>query len=177
MGAFWSHGFERTTLAELERVTGVDRSTLYNSFDGKAGLYLESALAYVEAVEAELLAPLYAGPAGLDDIAEFLNQLAARLQAGRDPAGCLIVNDLAAPLPNQRAATRYLTALSGGFRAALARAVHSGELAESTVDARCRVLVAAVLGALVTHRHDAPDPRAATAALAALRAMIETWRQ
>jgi AcrR family transcriptional regulator len=43
--AFWAKGFEATTLSDLEAATGVDRSSIYNSFGGKEGLYRSAAAA------------------------------------------------------------------------------------------------------------------------------------
>ncbi len=39
VGVFWRYGYEATSLAELEQELGINRSTLYNSFDGKEGLF------------------------------------------------------------------------------------------------------------------------------------------
>ncbi|MCP4960035.1 MAG: TetR/AcrR family transcriptional regulator, partial [Actinomycetia bacterium] len=61
IGAFFRSGFEATTLADLEHATGVDRSTLYNSFGGKQGLYELATTAYLERAETSLFEPLANG--------------------------------------------------------------------------------------------------------------------
>ena len=95
MRMFWSKGFSSTTLNDLEHATGVDRSTLYNSFDGKDGLYRSAAAAYVDGVEQELFASLFVGTGGIADVVEFIDRLDDVFRSGARPRGCLIINDLA----------------------------------------------------------------------------------
>ena len=40
MGVFWENGYDQTTTSDLERATGVQRGSLYNTFGDKRGLYL-----------------------------------------------------------------------------------------------------------------------------------------
>ena len=86
---FWEKGFAATTLSDLEAATGVDRSTLYNSFDGKTGIYRAATDAYVDGAEETMFEPLYMGANGLADVVEFLDRLHANLGSGSNPRGCL----------------------------------------------------------------------------------------
>lgn len=86
--AFWVKGVEATTLSDLEAATGVDRSSIYNSFGGKEGLCRSATSAYVESAEEVLFEPLYKGTAGIADLIEFLDRIAANLGAGTNPQGC-----------------------------------------------------------------------------------------
>jgi AcrR family transcriptional regulator len=124
--AFWSHGYAATTLDELERATGVDRSTIYNSSGGRRGLYDRAAMAYLGRGEDQLLSPLTAGDAGLDDIVEFLDRLQANLVDESTPPGCLIINDITTPT-NLEITDRYLTTLRRGFSDAIDRSNHTDE--------------------------------------------------
>lgn len=47
MLVFWQRGFANTSLQELERATGVNKSGLYAEFDGKDDLYLSSLRHYI----------------------------------------------------------------------------------------------------------------------------------
>ena len=74
--AFWAKGFEATTLSDLESATGLDRSSIYNSFGGKDGLYRSAASAYVDGAEDLLFEPLFKGKDGVTDIIEFFEMVA-----------------------------------------------------------------------------------------------------
>ncbi|MGI9614622.1 MAG: TetR/AcrR family transcriptional regulator [Acidimicrobiales bacterium] len=143
IGAFFRKGFEATTLADLEAATGVDRSTLYNSFGGKTGLYESATDTYLSLAEAGLFAPLLVGTSdGYADIGDFLTNLRTGLTSADAIPGCLIVNDMAAGA-DPVAAARYRTMLENGLLAALAR---TGELDDEQRSHRAGLLATAVVG-------------------------------
>jgi AcrR family transcriptional regulator len=152
IGAFFRSGYEATTLAELEEATGVDRSTLYNSFGGKQGLYELATSAYLDRAQISLFEPLTDGTAdGYGDILEFLRRLRSGLTSTEAIPGCLIVNDMAAGSAPDVAA-RYRKHLEAGLVAALLRAGHPAPEAEAGV------LTTAVLGVnLVSKMTGDPD--------------------
>lgn len=150
--AFWEKGFEATTLGDLEIATGLDRSSIYNSFGGKEGLYRSAAAAYVDGAEDLLFKPLHQGTEGIADIIEFLDRLSANLGAAPNPPGCLIVNDMSAAV-DRDATSRYLTRLEEGLRSALARSAEAGEIRADMNAQRCQLLTAAILGVNITHRN------------------------
>jgi AcrR family transcriptional regulator len=67
---FWKHGFAATSLQELERATGVNKSGLYSEFSGKEELFLESLRFYLDRLPS--LAFLTAEPLGWHNIEQFL---------------------------------------------------------------------------------------------------------
>ncbi len=125
---FWRRGYA-APLRTLEEATGVDRSTIYNSFGGKRGLYERAAQRYVDRVEQALFALLEEG-AGVD---AFLDRLAAQLGDPAAPAGCLIVNELATGSASSAASTRYLDALEAGLARALGRSALAAVFASAVV--------------------------------------------
>jgi TetR/AcrR family transcriptional repressor of nem operon len=171
--AFWAKGFEATTLSDLEAATGVDRSSIYNSFGGKEGLYRSAAAAYVDGAEEVLFEPLHKGAAGIGDLIEFLDRLAANLGAGTNPQGCLIVNDMAATVDHP-STDRYLRRLEDGLSAALERASESGETDAVMNTQRCQLLTAAILGVNITHRNDGSGIRAHNL-INGLRSEVNSW--
>ena len=171
--AFWDKGFEATTLSDLEAATGADRSSIYNSFGGKAGLYRSAAAAYVDGAEEVLFEPLCKGTGGVADIVAFFDRLAENLGAGANPAGCLIVNDMAAAVDHE-STNRYLTRLEDGFRAALERASESAETNQDLNGQRRQVLTAATLGINIAHRNDPSGTRARNL-VSALSAEVSSW--
>ena len=140
IGAFFRSGFDATTLKDLEQATGVDRSTLYNSFGGKQGLYELATTAYLDRAEIGLFTPLSSGTDdGYADILAFLGRLRSGLGSPSATPGCLIVNDMATGSAPD-AAARYRARLEAGLIAALTRAQHP------TPEHGAATLAAAVLG-------------------------------
>ena len=161
VGAFWRRGYEATSLADLEQATGLSRSSLYQAFDSKHGLFTAALeryrLTYIDPVLAAMEAP----GAGAAELHAYFTLLATTLR--RDPGlaarGCLIVNAMtergghdpavrAAGLAyQQRVAAAITNALRGAARTDTQRA---------TITSRARLLSAALIGALVTAHLD-PD--------------------
>jgi AcrR family transcriptional regulator len=79
---FWRHGFADTSIQELERATGVNKSGLYAEFDGKDDLFLESLRYYLD--EQDRRGVLTATPLGWRNIERFL----------RLAQGCFCVNTM-----------------------------------------------------------------------------------
>lgn len=170
--AFWSKGFNATTLTDLEDATGVDRSSLYKSFGGKNGLYESAAAAYLAVADEQLFHPLHHGTDGIIDILEFIDILSNSYRSD-SPKGCFIVNDMAT-VANFDPTQRYLERLEGGFRAALERASTKGQIDTQTVEQRRQFLTAAFIGINLVHRH-ATDPTAAYTLIDGVRAEVNSW--
>lgn len=171
--AFWANGFEDTTLAQLEKSTGVDRSTLYNSFDGKAGLYRHAASAYVDLVDEWLFGPLQTGERGIADILELFDRLGAGMRSPASPPGCLIVNDMASS-PDQAATDRYLASLQAALLRALDRAAEAGEVDPTRSPERVQILVAAFIGVSLVSRRSA-DMAAPQTMIDGVREVVSSW--
>jgi len=171
--AFFKTGFEGTTLADLEQATGVDRSTLYNSFGGKAGLYGMATDAYLDQAERGLFGPLHDGTDdGLADIAEFLRRLRSGLTNPAMPAGCLVVNDMASG-SDPEAARRYMELLETGARAALSR---SGMTEIAEIERRAQLITASVIGANLVSKTTGDRARVGEL-VSALAAEVQSWRK
>ncbi|MEL7210186.1 MAG: TetR/AcrR family transcriptional regulator [Actinomycetota bacterium] len=146
--AFWERGLEATSLTDIEAATGVDRSTLYNSFGGKSGLYELATDQYLQQAETWLFEPLLEGDGdGLDDILRFLDRLKTGLTTASKP-GCLIVNDMAIG-PDKRPSERYQAVLERGLREALGRAE---SVPAPLADGRARLIASSVIGANLISR-------------------------
>ena len=169
IGAFFEKGYENTTLADLETATGVDRSTLYNSFDGKAGLYALATTTYLENAELWLFEPLHHGDReGYGDLLEFLARLRLGLTSPEAIPGCLIVNDMAAQTAPD-AAAHYRQRIEGGLVAALERA------ADPTAAERASLLTASILGVNLVSKMTA-DPDEIGRHIDAMIATVEGWQ-
>ena len=124
-GVFWTRGYEAAALPDLERATGLSRSSIYHAFGSKRGLFDAAVASYLDEVVRPRLAPLTAGtvsPAALD---EYLTGLRAALRrAGSLPAtsGCLLVNTAGAPIGHEDEVARTVA----GYRAELRAAIGNG---------------------------------------------------
>jgi TetR/AcrR family transcriptional regulator, copper-responsive repressor len=83
---FWKQGFADTSLQDLEKATGVNKSGLYSEFKSKEELFLESLRYYLANRDGSALTAL---PLGWDNIENFLKQTCPAGQKG-----CLAINSM-----------------------------------------------------------------------------------
>src|ERR1700681_3960952 len=86
---FWKHGFANTSLQELEKATGVNKSGLYAEFADKGDLYLESLRHYSRKRQEDEL--LIAKPLGWKNIERFLKLAPCSLEGQK---GCFSINSM-----------------------------------------------------------------------------------
>lgn len=151
MEAFWTKGYEATSLDDLCEATGLSRSSLYATFGSKRNLLLRSVDRYVEQRNPQIAAVL-AQPLSIRAVfADLLRQIIDQIVSGRGRRGCFLGN-CAAELPRRdRAAlacVRHgLEAIEATFRDALVRARARGEFRSSAdVDGLARFLTAGIQG-------------------------------
>ncbi len=175
--AFWRSGYGPTSLPDLERATGLWRSSIYNRFGNKHDLFLAALAAYADAVGDELTRPLEHGTAGLDDLNAFFDRIERHARDPQAPGGCLIVNSLVEVGDSDpevdRIVNDYLDRLRAAFAAALSRAAERGETSADAILSRADLLVTLVIGVSAACR--AGDDYALPL-LAAARAQVEEWR-
>lgn len=122
---FWARGYEEAALPDLERATGLSRSSIYHSFGSKRGLFGAAVASYLDEVIRPRLAPLTSPPVAPQALPQYLDGLrAALLRAGSLPAtsGCLLVNSAGAPIGRDDEVARAIA----GYRAELRGAVGNG---------------------------------------------------
>jgi len=179
MGVFWRRGYEAASLAELEAGTGANRSTLYNSFGGKRGLFLDALAQYRRRLGEQMLVPLELGHEGLADLHAFLERFAIQLEGPAGPDGCLMVNTMTELAGTDDAVVAqvdaYLERARLALGAALERAAERGEIPHAGHQARADALLALVLGINATARSGVPR-RQVRAMLDAAHAQLDDWR-
>ena len=89
MPVFWKHGFADTSLQELERATGVNKSGLYSEFRDKEDLFVACLRFYLESQEKRGL--LTKKPLGWDNVATFLKHGPLNKE---EQKGCFSVNSM-----------------------------------------------------------------------------------
>jgi TetR/AcrR family transcriptional regulator, transcriptional repressor for nem operon len=173
MLTFWTNGFDGTTLALLEQATGVDRSTLYNSFGGKEGLF-EAAASHYSGTMGEMLLPtLRDGTRGLADVLAFLQLMREGTQSGAYPSGCFMFNCMTADR-QPKAAAAYLDDLGASMRHAFSRAEAAGDIPPGTAHSRATMIVAAVVGYNIANRTQANRDEA-IGMMDAIIAVVSAW--
>ncbi len=149
MQVFWRHGFESTSLEDLETATGLSRTSLYNTFGSKRELFERAIDRYQRSLAAEVLAPLEHGHEGLADLRAFVDAIARQLADRSAPPGCLMVNSMSEfgdtdPRVSREAA-RYTRRFRRAIEAALERAIGRSELADPDVREKTGLLLGLLL--------------------------------
>ena len=132
LGAFWASGYAETSLADLERATGLNRRQLYNGPGDKKAMFL-AALEDFEAVAGRrFLAPLERDGAGVDDIAALLRAFVALAGSPEGSDGCLVCSvsqeTIASDADVRPRIDAYFDRIEGAYRNALEGASRRGEI-------------------------------------------------
>ncbi len=94
MTAFWTHGFQGTSITELEQRTGLGRTSLYAAFGDKHAMFVHALTHYWQERMERTNAVLRAAPTARDGIAALLGKVVANLSSSAQPPGCLRVNSV-----------------------------------------------------------------------------------
>ena len=100
---FWRRGYGGTSLNDLEAEMGIGRTSIYGTFGGKEGLFLEVVDHYDATYSAKLRAELRAGGGLRPSIERYFAELLAAFADPDLPLGCLITN---VAVEGDRGATR-----------------------------------------------------------------------
>jgi TetR/AcrR family transcriptional regulator, transcriptional repressor for nem operon len=162
LDVFSEHGPELTSIVDLERHTGLDRSSLYNAFGSKQALFEAALRSYLEEGIESRLSALRQREAGLKTVAAFFVGMAQtfRTQPAQAARGCLMVNavaELGAQDPRTALAGTYRDAFRSAFLTALRQAAARGEISEKRVRPRAKLLASLTMGLFVTARIDPLD--------------------
>jgi TetR/AcrR family transcriptional repressor of nem operon len=159
---FWDKGYDAVTLRELENATGLNRSSLYNAFESKRGLFDAAVQDYLHTVIRPRLRILDDEPDGRTAVISYFEGLINRVTAfstATTQRGCLLVNS-AAGLAGHDDALRevvdnYRHELSAALSRALTRlpkAADGGPLGPDEVDTHARLLTSLSISALLMAR-------------------------
>lgn len=160
---FWAQGYEHTSLIDLQRATGLSRSSLYSAYGSKRSLFQRASLDYLAEVVDPMLAPMEAPGADRGTVAGFFLSVAGVLRspdtrfAGR---GCFVLNTILELEQLDAEAVDMVTSYRSRVHAALTHALGSID-DEDTRRARAEVLTSAHVGIMISAR---VDPRSAAVA-------------
>ncbi len=97
MTLFWERGYEATSLDDIVERTGLSRSSIYQAFGSKHGLFDEALGHYYDVRIGSVLSGLESGEQGLEEISRFFTNVADNVEdRGADrQLGCFMVNTAA----------------------------------------------------------------------------------
>jgi len=132
MRAFWSRGYEATSIQHLVDRMGIQRGSLYDTFGDKRTLFFAAIDRYDRVVTGKLLAALDEPASGKDAIRRFFRLKVQASTDSRRPRGCLVTNSAAELASRDRGtATKVgavLTKIEASFNRAVVRAQKAGEI-------------------------------------------------
>lgn len=156
MTAFWSEGFEATSVHDLERATGLNKSSLYNAYGSKEQLFARCMERFSELygmrLQGELDHPDFATA-----VDGFFGRLVERLEDDDLPKGCLATMAAMEFGGSDSEAGKRVAAnlewMRDAFKRRCVRAVDDGELPKDTdTDAVAAMLLAMTRGVAVLNR-------------------------
>lgn len=157
---FWERGYEGAALPDLERVTGLNRSSIYNAFGSKRGLFDAAVDSYLAHVVHPRLAPLMHEPVPDQAVITYVQSLReALLDARSMPArnGCLLINTAGSTLGHdkvtQATVKTYRQEMLVGMRRGVA--AHRPDLTQDEVERRAQTCVGQIVAALALARINA----------------------
>lgn len=154
---FWDRGFEESSIPELERATGLNRSSLYNAFGSKRGLFDAAVQDYLDRIVRPRLRILTDEPTRPDAAVRYYRGLAAALgdlPADQPARGCLLLNSAAGFAAHDDAQRAVVDAYRGELADALAHGLRALDpaAAPDVVARRTRILTALSISALLLSR-------------------------
>lgn len=147
---FWSRGYESAAIPELEAATGLSRSSIYNSFGSKRGLFDAAVDSYLDEVVRPRLAALAGGDVAAQTLDEYLAATQAIFQKPESlPAanGCLLINSANAPIASDEHVSQAIYTYRGELHAAFSRGLQAA--VPGLADQRLALLADAVTGLVV----------------------------
>lgn len=131
---FWEHGYDQASVPALERATGLGRSSIYQAFGSKRGLFDACVENYLDEILRPRLRPLQQEPVAPHALVDYLEGLRGALaDAGSAPGqhGCLLLNAASGPIGRQQAVAERVTAYREELRTAMRRGLAAARAAQA----------------------------------------------
>lgn len=175
---FRDRGFEGSSMADIERATGLNASSVYNAFGSKEALFRQSLARYEAVRMSGIVELLGAGAGGLADLHQALELQQAESVSEWGHGGCLAINTMIELGPRAGDARELLAdfrrQLADAIRQPLDRAVALGEIDAQQVPTAVALLVTFTLGVGVLMRSGASEDELA-AHFDAAHALVDSW--
>ncbi|MXP22403.1 TetR family transcriptional regulator [Gordonia sp. HNM0687] len=174
---FWTRGFDDVSVSDVEKATGLSRSSIYHAFGSMRGLFDAVVQNYLDAVVRPRLRGLQAEIVADDALAAYLHGLADAIARRADavgdvtgaPTGCLLVATAVTSLGADGAVREVIAAYHHELLQAVTAGLRAtGGQAAADLEQRARVVAGAVISANVLARVNAAE------AVRLLRATADT---
>ncbi|MGF1457450.1 MAG: TetR/AcrR family transcriptional regulator [Leptolyngbyaceae cyanobacterium] len=164
MAVFWEKGYAATSIQDLVTAMGINRGSLYDTFQDKRQLYLRAIAHYHTTIVQAAILPLRVPGASRPEIEQHFMRLVESSPADVCRRGCFLTNSLV-ELASQD--TEVATVLRAGlqqvedaFFCALVRAQDKGEIStDKEIRSLAHYLVTSLQGLRVLSRIDADPAR------------------
>ncbi|GAA3675621.1 TetR/AcrR family transcriptional regulator [Nonomuraea antimicrobica] len=156
--AFWRHGYEATSVAELTAAMGIRPPSLYAAFGDKQRLFEEAVRRYQATYGAFTARALAEEPTGRGAIERVLREAAHEYAGPAHPRGCLIITAAVNCGPESAEVEELLRGFRKEAKAALRRRIDddvaAGRLAPGTDTAGLATFYASVIQGMSTQSRD-----------------------
>lgn len=133
MRVFWKQGYESTSLSDLLTVTGLSKSSLYDSFGNKRDLFLAAFEIYRMERMRMLGQYLTSQPTAYASIEAFFRMVLEHARQDEKPFGCMSVNEAVEFGPHdvevQQLVERDFQGIEDALEAAILRGQRDGSIA------------------------------------------------
>lgn len=159
MEVFWQKGFAATSMQDLVDAMGINRGSLYATFQDKHQLFLEALTYYAETITQPAVSALEAPTASKQAIIDHFYRVAQEAVTQTGGCGCLITNSMVELAPHnpqvRHLLKQILERLEDAFHAALLRAQEHQEIpADMNLRAMARYLTSSMQGLRVLAKAD-----------------------
>ncbi|SEM11366.1 transcriptional regulator, TetR family [Roseovarius tolerans] len=169
MTAFWAHGYQGTSMADLVSATGVNRSSLYAGFGNKRDLFLRALRHYDDTYRTGFLeqllherSPTDAILAAFDVAAEGNSQM---------PGGCLMINSAMELAPHDPEVAAMVDASMGKVETFFTECLAQRDTPPIDTIGTAKVLQGLLIGLMVVRRANKDSP-SIPAILAQVRSLV-----
>lgn len=156
--AFWEHGYETTSIADLTRAMGIAAPSLYAAFGDKKTLFEEVVEVYVRRYGGFIERALAEEPTARSAVGRVLREAAVEYTEPGRPPGCLVINAAVNAAPASAEVTEALRGMREGNVHALTSRIRAGvaagELPEETDASALARFVGAVLQGMSQQARD-----------------------
>ena len=129
MDAFWSKGYEATSMADLCTCTGLHKGSLYQAFGDKHTLFMDALRHYADAEFRDTTSVISESQSPLENLRAVVNRV---VEDAAGEKGCMMINSMVELAPHDPAVKQALQGFAQqrmqAVTAMIAMAQESGEL-------------------------------------------------